>query len=109
MKIDFKKLCCELGIGYKEVSHGIIKLGYYGDTCIIAYENYTSKHNREYIRYFNNVEISVAGYPIFCNVLSIYNDDYNYSSLKNELISVIFKYKQMMSEYKKKTINKDFE
>lgn len=109
MKIDIKKLCCELGIVYKEDSHGVTKLGYYGNTCIVAYENYTRDPNREYIRYLNDVEISVDGYPVFCCVSRIYNDDCNYMELKNELTSVIFRYKQMMTESKKKTINKDFE
>lgn len=109
MKIDIKKLCCELGIVYKEDSLGITKLGYYGNTCIVAFENYTGDLNREYIRYLNGVEISVNGYPIFCGVSRMYNDDYNYRALKNELTSVIFKYKQMLTECKKKTINKDFE
>lgn len=109
MKIDIKKLCCELGIGYKEVSFGLTKLGYYGNMCIIAYENYTQDSNNEYIKYLNNVELSYSGFPIFCNVERIYNDDYNYRALKNELTSAIFKYKQMMTEYKKKTINRDFE
>lgn len=109
MKIDIKKLCCELGIVYKEDSHSVTKLGYYGNTCIVAYENYTSDPNREYVRYLNDIEISVDGYPVFCHISKIYNDDYNYRALKNELISVIFRYKQMMTECKKKTINKDFE
>jgi len=109
-KIDIKKLCCELGIRYEEDSRGFFtKLGYYGNTCIVAYENYTGDLNREYIRYLNDVEISIDGYPIFCSVSRIYNDDYNYRALKNELTSVIFRYKQMMTECKKKTINKDFE
>lgn len=109
MKIDIKKLCCEVGIVYKEDSHGVSMLGYYGNTIIVAYENYTHDPNREYIRYMSDVEISVTGEPIFVSISKIYNDDYNYSELKTELTSVIFKYKQMMTDYKKKTINKDFE
>ena len=109
MKLDIKKLCCELGIVYKEDSNDFSKFGYYGNMCIVAYENYYGDPNREYISYLNNVEISVGGYPIFCGVSRIYNDDYNYRALKTELTSVIFKYKQMLTDCKKKTINKDFE
>lgn len=107
-KLDIKKLCEELGICYKEESHGITKLGYYANIRIICYENYTGDINREYIRYLKNVELS-NGRPIFAGVERIYNDDYNYRAFKNELKSAIFKYKQMIIEYKKKNINKDFD
>lgn len=104
MKIDIKKLCDELGLNYEIDEEQTIHCTYCG-YYILRYATKT------FDDIFYKTRIggeNGKGRFSFFEVDSVYNDDYNYNFLKNQLIKTINKFKLEKIEKRKEDLCKDF-
>ena len=103
MKIDIKKLCDELGLSYEiEEDTQIIRCSY----CSM----YIMRSELKYDSIYYKTRISSKNKDKLCffDAECVYNDDYNYNFLKNELIKTINKFKLEKIEKRKADLCKDF-
>ena len=113
MKIDIKKLSDELGLSYEKDEDGTIRCSYCG-YIILRYETNKYEQNkfassvRDDIFYRTRISGEKGVFSFFDIDRVVYNDDYNYNFLKNELIKTINKFKLENIENKKKELSKDF-
>lgn len=109
MKLDIKKLSDELGLNYEiEEETKTIRCTYCG-YCILRY-NPKIKAIQPFDDIFYKTKID-SEKGVFCfsvNINRVYNDDYNYNFLKNELIKTINKFKLEKIEKRKTELCKDF-
>lgn len=107
-KIDIKKLSDELGLHYEIDDEQTIRCTYCG-YYILRYETKMKYATGSFDDIFYKTKISdEKGVFSFFNVDRVYNDDYNYNYLKNELIKTINKFKLEKIEKRKADLCKDF-
>lgn len=109
MKIDIKKLCDELGLNYEiEEDTQIIRCTYCG-YYILRYNSKMKYATETFDDIFYKTKINdEKGTFSFSYVARVYNDDYNYNYLKNELIKTINMFKLEKIEKRKADLCKDF-
>lgn len=108
MKIDIKKLSDELGLNYEIDETQTIRCSY---CCyyILRYETKMKYATKTFDDIFYKTRISGEKETFsFLDVARVYNDDYNYNYLKNELIKTINKFKLEKIEKRKTDLCKDF-
>lgn len=107
-KIDIKKLCDELGLNYEIDDEQTIRCTYCG-YYILRYNSKMKYATGSFDDIFYKTKISdEKGAFSFSYVARVYNDDYNYNYLKNELIKTINKFKLEKIEKRKADLCKDF-
>ena len=107
-KIDIKKLSDELGLTYEIDETQTIRCSYCG-CYIIRYEPKLCYATKNFDDIFYKTRITgEKGTFSFFDVDRVYNDDYNYNFLKNELIKTINKFKLEKIEKRKEELCKDF-
>lgn len=107
MKLDIKKLSDELGLNYEIDETKTIRCTYCG-YYILRYDP-NIKATKTFDDIFYKTKISgEKGTFSFFEVDRVYNDDYNYNLLKNQLIKTINKFKLEKIEKRKEDLCKDF-
>lgn len=110
MKIDIKKLSDELGLNYEIDEEQTIRCTYCG-YYILRYETKMKYATKTFDDIFYKTRIggeNEKGTFSFFEVDRVYNDDYNYNFLKNQLIKTINKFKLEKIEKRKTDLCKDF-
>lgn len=108
MKLDIKKLSDELGLNYEIDETQTIRCKYCG-YYILRYETKMKYATKTFDDIFYKTRISGEKETFsFLDVARVYNDDYNYNFLKNELIKTINKFKLEKIEKRKEDLCKDF-
>lgn len=102
-KIDIKKLSDELGLTYEIDEEQIIRCTYCG-YCVLRYDQIDNKD----IYYKTKIISEEKDIFSFLNIKRIYDDDYNYNFLKNEIIKTINKFKLEKIRQRKAELCKDF-
>ena len=106
-KIDIKKLSDELGLNYEIDEEQTIRCTYCG-YYILRYNSKMKYATGSFDDIFYKTKIGEKGTFSFSYVDRVYNDDYNYNFLKNELIKTINKFKLEKIEKRKADLFKDF-
>ena len=107
MNLDIKKLSDELGLSYDIDETQTIRCTYCG-YYILRYDP-NIKATKTFDDIFYKTKISgEKGTFSFFEVDRVYNDDYNYNFLKNQLIKTINKFKLEKIEKRKEELCKDF-
>ena len=105
-KIDIKKLSDELGLSY-EIDDTQIRCSYCGHYILRYDPNIKATKVFDDIFYKTRIGGDKGSFSFF-DVDRVYNDDYNYNFLKNELIKTINKFKLEKIEKRKAELCKDF-
>lgn len=106
-KINLKKLSDELGLNYEIDETHTIRCSYCGYYILRYDPNIKATEIFDDIFYKTRISGEKGSFSYF-DVDRVYNDDYNYDFLKNELISTINKFKLEKIAKRKSDLCKDF-
>lgn len=100
-KINLQKFCSEVCLQY--VKEGNIEYGYFDGMAVMAISKYDPD-----MYYYSEVSTETEEVR-FINSKSVYDAMFNYQFLKEEISSLIERYKKACIDLKLKEIEKDFE
>lgn len=107
-EINLQKFCADVGLQYIKDDKG--EYGYYDGLAVMSTRKTDSdiqlNLNGDVI-YYSDVSMTKVFH--FKNLKSVYNHVFNYPWLKEEIISLIKKYKKACIEIKLKNMEQDFE
>ena len=99
-RIDLKKFCSEVGLQY--VKEETVEYGYFDGMAVMSISKYEPD-----IYYYHDISMATEVVH-FMNTKSVFDAMFNYQFLKEEISSLIERYKEASIKFKLKKLEKDF-